>query len=141
MRKIGKLILGFVILYLYMILLKQIYSKLCIYLPEIIFGTWRSYIIYGLAATAIDAIFTLALYGIGWIMSHFYYPNFIKILGCFATVVSFALSEVHLWQFVNALYFASFWEYLWGVILTCFIAWLYIALAGFVFYFPQKNEH
>ena len=125
MRKIGKIILGFFILYLYIMLLEYIYSKLCIYLPKIIFGTWRSYI----------------LYGIGWIMSHVYYPNFIKILGCFATVVSFALSEVYLWQFINALYFAGFWEYLWGLILTWFIAWLYIALAGFVFYFPQKHEH
>lgn len=140
MRKIGKIILGFFILYLYIMLLEYIYRKLCIYLPEIIFGTWRSYIIYGLVATAIDAIFTTILYGIGWIISHFYYPNFIKILGCFATVVSFALSEVYLWQFINALYFAGFWEYLWGLILTLFIAWLYIALAGFVFYFPQKNE-
>ena len=141
MRKIGKVLLGLFILYLYIILLEFIYGKLCIYLPKVIFGTWRLYIIYGLVATAIDAIFTTILYGIGWIISHFYYPNFIKILGCFATVVSFALSEVHLWQFIDALYFAGFWEYLWGVILTFFIAWLYIALAGFIFYFPQKNEH
>ena len=141
MRKVGRVILGIGVLYLYIWLLSVIYHYLCIYLPKVIFGTWRSYIIYGLAATAIDAIFTIALYGIGWIMSHFCYPNLIRILGCFATVVSFALSEVHLWQFINALFFAGFWEYLWGLILTVFIAWLYIALAGFVFYFPQKNEH
>ena len=140
MRKLGKILLGIVVLCLYIWLLLVIHRFLCVYLPEVIFGTWKSYILWGLVATAIDTIITLILYGIGWVMSHLYYPSFVKILGCFATLVSFVFSEIHLWQFINALYFAGFWEYIWGMILTCFIAWLYLSLAIFMFYFPKKNE-
>lgn len=140
MRKLGKILLGIVVLCLYIWLLLVIHRFLCVYLPEVIFGTWKSYILWGLVATAIDTIITLILYGVGWVMSHLYYPSFVKILGCFATLVSFVFSEIHLWQFINALYFAGFWEYIWGMILTCFIAWLYLSLAIFMFYFPKKNE-
>ena len=140
MRKLGKILLGIVVLCLYIWLLLVIHRFLCVYLPEVIFGTWKSYILWGLVATAIDTIITLILYGVGWVMSHLYYPSFVKILGCFATLVSFVFSEIHLWQFINALYFAGFWEYIWGMILTCFIAWLYLLLAIFMFYFPKKNE-
>lgn len=139
MQRAGKILLGVLLLIAYLRLVIFVYDLLQIGIPLVIFGTWRSYVIWGLMATAIDAIVTLALWGLGWISSHFYRPMLFRIIGCAASAIAFILTEVYLWQFIDALYYAGFWEYLWGCILSLVMLIPFVALPGFVFYFPNER--
>ena len=139
MHKVGKILLGLLLLLVYLILVRFVYNLIQISIPLVIFGTWRSYVIWGLIATAIDAIMMLVLWGLGWISSHFYRPILFRITGCAASALAFILSEVYLWQFIDALYYAGFWEYLWGAILSIAILIPFVGLPGFVFYFPNER--
>lgn len=139
MRRAGKILLSMLLLFAYLLLVQFVYNLIQIGIPLVIFGTWRSYVIWGLMATAIDAIVMLVLRGLGWISSHFYRPMLCRIIGCAASAIAFVLSEVYLWQFIDALYYAGFWEYLWGCILSLSILIPFVGLPGFVFYFPNER--
>ena len=105
----------------------------------VIFGTWRSYVIWGLMAIAIDTIVMVILWGLGWLSSHFYRPMLCRLIGCAASTIAFFLSVIYLWQFIDALYYAGFWEYLWGCFLSLGMLIPFIALPGFIFYFPNDS--
>lgn len=139
MHRAGKILLGLLLLFAYLMLVQLVYNLIQLGIPLVIFGTWRSYVIWGLMSTAIDTIVMLVLWGLGWISSHFYRPMLCRIIGCAASAIAFVLSEVYLWQFIDALYYAGFWEYLWGCILTIVMLIPFVALPGFVFYFPNER--
>lgn len=139
-RGIIKILSGLLLLFAYYLLVAQVCFWMQKYIPLLIFGTWRSYVIWGLMATAIDTIFMLILWGLGWLAAFFYRPMLIRIIGCAMSAIACILSEVHLWQFIDALYYASFWEYLWGCILTLLILIPYIGLPLYIFYYSHKKE-
>lgn len=138
-RRLGKILSGLLLLVAYLILVRFVYKLIQVGIPLVIFGTWRSYVIWGLMATAIDAVVVLVLWGLGWISSHFYRPMLFRIIGCAVSAIAFILSEVYLWQFIDALYYAGFWEYLWGCILTLAIVIPFVSLPGFIFYSPNER--
>ncbi len=139
-RYIIKILFGLLLLFAYYLLVAQVCFWMQKYIPLLIFGTWRSYVIWGLMATAIDTIFMLILWGLGWLAAFFYRPMLIRIIGCAMSAIAFILSEVHLWQFIDALYYAGFWEYLWGCILTILILIPYVGLPRYIFYYPSHKK-
>ena len=80
-RRLGKILSGLLLLVAYLILVRFVYKLIQVGIPLVIFGTWRSYVIWGLMATAIDAVVVLVLWGLGWISSHFYRPMLFRIIG------------------------------------------------------------
>ena len=139
-RGIIKILLGILLLVVYILLISKVYSWIQMGIPLVIFGTSRSYVIWCLMATARDAITMLVLWGLGWLAAFFYRPMLFRIIGCATSAIAFILSEVQLWQFIDALYYAGFWEYLWGCILTLMILIPYVGLPGFIFYYPSHLE-
>lgn len=139
-RGIIKILSGLLLLFAYYLLVAQVCFWMQKYIPLLIFGTWRSYVIWGLMATAIDTIFMLILWGLGWIASHFYRPKLFRIIGWIVSAIAFVLSEAQLWQFIDALYYAGFWEYFWGIILTVVILIPYIGLPLAIFYSPSAAK-
>ncbi len=140
LRWIGKVLLGLLLLLAYIKLVQIVYVLIRFGMPHVIFGTWRSYVFWGFLATFIDAVCVFIMWGLGWIASHFYRPKLFRIIGWIVSAIAFVLSEAQLWQFIDALYYAGFWEYFWGIILTLVILIPYVGLPFAIFYSPSAAK-
>lgn len=139
MKKIGKQILGFVLFLVFIYLVGLVHNMLQMVIPKLIIGSWRTYIILTLSFAIVDSVFILVMFGIGWIASHFHRHWIVKLLASIPCAVSFVSTEIQLWSFIDALYYAGFWEYLWGCVLTVLILIVYCALALSVIIAPYEE--
>lgn len=132
-----KFIHSFCFLVIYLFIVIGAYLLLNNLIPLIIDGSWRSYIIWGFVATIVDTFMPLIAGGIGVLLSRLYRTILVKILCVISTAILFVMSEIHLWQYISALYYSGFWEYLWGIILTIFILLFYLEIICLIVYFNK----
>jgi hypothetical protein len=135
MNRIYNHIQSFLFTLIYFSIILILYHLLSIFIPKVIYGTWRSYLIWGFLFDIIGAIIPLLFVFLGKILSGFYRSK-LSVITCIAiTYICFSLTEIHLWQYISALYYASFWEYFWGVVFSLFTFVFYtMTLLSSVYY-------
>lgn len=141
MRKIGHFILTLMFIYLYIKVLNISVLAMQLGLPFVLIGTWRTYVIWGLAYTGIEAVFLAIFYLIGWCISKFQRGKITKVICTFATIVATVNTIMQLWQYIDALYYAGFWEFFLGALLTLEILIFYIGLGGMCLFMPYKKSN
>lgn len=128
----------FVVLYFYLSVLS--YRLLQVFLPMVIVGTWKSYILWGLAGAGVEGIFVGIFFLLSLVAARFYRPLPVRIICILMSITAFVLSAVWLWDYVTALYYAGFWEYFWGVVLTVYIFAYFAYSVGFLLFTHNKDD-
>lgn len=132
-----KFIHSFCFLVIYLLIIIGANLLLNSLIPKIIDGSWRTYIIWGFVATIVDSCIPLIAGGIGALLARLYRTTFVKVLCIISTIALFVASEMQLWQYITALYYSGFWEYLWGIILTVFILLFYLEIICLIVFFNK----
>lgn len=125
MQHILKILKGTLFIFIHTTLTLVLYFLIRRYLPEVIFGTWVSYVVIGFFFTILEGLFGLTLGIIGKICSIFYRPTLVKVICSIIILICFISSTVFIWNFISALFYAGLWEYFWGFFLTIAIFCLY----------------